>query len=74
MNIYRQKIEELRQEYQSTLEAQQAEIEALRPDAERYRWLKVERRPAAELDAAFNTYGIPVDEFIDAARARERRP
>lgn len=30
MNIYRQKIEELRQEYQSTLEAQQVEIDQLK--------------------------------------------
>lgn len=47
------------------------ECDALRKDAERYRWLKVERRPAADLDAAFNTYGVPVDEAIDAAMARE---
>ncbi|WP_313395946.1 hypothetical protein [Pseudomonas sp.] len=47
-----------------------AENEALRKDAERYRWLRVESRPAAELDAVFNTYGLPVDEAIDAAMAK----
>lgn len=48
-----------------------AENEALRKDAERYRWLRVENRPAAELDAVFNAYGMPVDEAIDAAMAKE---
>lgn len=50
-----------------------AENEALRKDAERYRWLKVERRPQADLDSAFNTYGIPVDDAIDAAMAKEAK-
>ncbi len=50
-----------------------SENEALRKDAERYRWLRVESRPAAELDAVFNTYGVPVDEAIDAAMAKEAK-
>jgi len=48
-----------------------AENEALRKDAERYRWLRVESRPAAELDAVFNTYGVPVDQAIDSAMAKD---
>ena len=80
MNIYRQKIEEIRQEFMGSIRAQEeqilslkAENEALRKDAERYRWLRVESRPAAELDAVFNTYGVPVDEAIDAAMAKEAK-
>lgn len=48
------------------------ENEALRKDAQRYRWLRVESRPAAELDSVFNAYGLPVDEAIDAAMAKEK--
>ncbi|MNN99768.1 hypothetical protein D3C81_2194980 [compost metagenome] len=46
-------------------------VEALRKDAERYRWLRVERRPQADLDAVFNLYGVPIDDAIDAAMVKE---
>lgn len=48
-----------------------AELAALQKDADRYRWLKDDRRPASELDAVFNTYGVPVDEAVDSAMSKE---
>lgn len=41
-------------------------------DAERYQWLRNPTRSCFELDSVFDQYGVPMDEKIDAAMAKEK--
>lgn len=54
------------------VEALRAEVEILRRDAGRYRWLRNPERSAAELDSVFDSYGLPMDEKIDAAMVKAK--
>lgn len=50
-----------------------AENEALRKDAERYRWLRSPNRSCYELDSVFDEFGVPLDDKIDASMAKEAK-
>lgn len=61
---------------QATITALQAEIEALRKDVERYRWLR-SRMPGAAYRVEGIIYsqgGSGVDAGVDAAIAKEKQP
>ncbi|MBX9404763.1 hypothetical protein K5E40_03620 [Pseudomonas baetica] len=49
-----------------------AESDALRKDAERYRWLQVPNRSAIEFDSAFDEFGIPINSVIDEAISKRK--
>lgn len=51
-----------------------AENEALRKDAERYRWLTQPNQRAVEFDACFDEFGVPIDAAIDSVMAQEQQP
>lgn len=71
MNIYRDKLDELRREFIATINALQAENEALRKDAERYRWL---RSDTVDLEQFIKAAHAAFDGLVDEAMAKERRP
>ncbi|WP_338799642.1 hypothetical protein V9K81_10150 [Pseudomonas monteilii] len=79
MNIYRQKIEEIRQEFMGSIRAQEeqilslkAENEALRKDAERYRWLRRGENYAHQYLVDLGMENLEgFDRSIDAAMAKE---
>ena len=56
--------------------ALERELERLRKDAERYRWLRDgnDNKKSAACHIAVNCYGLEWDDAIDAAIAQERQP
>lgn len=55
------------------IQAQAAELERLRADAERYRWLRAGRYPLRVAQAVLNDTPEGIDEYINAAIAAERK-